>query len=81
MSDYLKILALMNSKTEQSSSIEKNCQIIQVYAFIYKQQKHYSDADLKACEAIPNPLQYQTPQQFDHDYKVWYKSLIDQHLK
>lgn len=76
-SDYLKLLGSFYQSQDstfdlKSRAFEKNCQIIKVYAFIYKTQIHFSEQDVKLCDAVPVPIKFRTAQQFDRDFKIWF---------
>jgi hypothetical protein len=82
--DYLKMLNQLVQVKKQSSSLEKSCQIAQVYAFIYKGQNYFPQEDLLLCQPVAMPVVYIEPEQFDRDYKIWYQKLLndlDQDLK
>ncbi len=70
-------VSVYDSIQHRSRSLENNCQIIHVYAFIYKQQQHFIEDDLKACQNIPDPFDLNLPPfKFNQEYKAWLDSIL-----
>jgi O-antigen ligase len=75
--ESLTSISVYDSIENQSRTLEKNCQIHHVYAFIYKDQQHYSEDDVKSCKDIAAPFDLKlSPAEFDREYKSWLATLL-----
>ncbi len=75
--ESLTSISVYDSVENQSKSIEKTCQIHHVYAFIYKDQQHYSADDVKSCQDTAAPFDFKkSPAEFDREYKNWLATLL-----
>lgn len=76
--ESLTSISVYDSIENQSKTLEKTCQIHHVYAFIYKDQQHYSEDDVKSCKDIAAPFDFKTsPLEFDREYKMWLANLLN----
>lgn len=84
--DYLKILSALIIESDKDkfksaslspAGFQKICELIQVYILIYKNQKQFSDQDIKSCQQAVKPaIGFYRVQQFDHDYKIWIEKML-----
>jgi O-antigen ligase len=75
--ESLTSISVYDSAANQSRISKKTCQIIHVYAFIYKDQKYFSADDIKACQDVAPPFEMKiSPGEFDREYRVWLAQLL-----
>ena len=70
-------VSVYDSAANQTKIFKKNCQILHLYVFMYKNQTHYTPDDIKACQNVEAPFDLKlAPFEFDRTYKNWIENLL-----